>query len=856
MHASQNLHYRSLPLAVVVFSSLSAICVAAEEEQISFNREIRPILSDRCYFCHGFDENNRQADLRLDEEESSRYAISPGAPDESELVRRITSEEEYEVMPPPESHKKPLTKAEISTIRRWIEQGAKYEEHWAFVKPERPAVETDGKPVTAESGVIDYFVAKRHVEVGGAFAKPATPSKWLRRVTLDLTGVPPSSKELLALETEVAELGEAAYAAAVDRVLASPHYGERMALDWLDVARYADTNGYQVDAFRMNWPWRDWVVQAFNDNMPFDQFTIEQIAGDLLEDPSTDQLIATAFNRNHMINGEGGAIPAENLAKTVFDRIATTGTAWLGLTVGCSQCHDHKFDPIRQSEYYQLYAFFNQTDEKARVDKEFSAKPPGKSRNASYMVDRPYLSLASEDDKRELEHLKKRVEEAKQELESHREEFESRFIEWIMEMRADPSLIERRVTVNYLHRSVNTAPLDKPQDNNTKGLTINFLEQTEEWSPLVKYMKDAERAYSAKEVLIPLVMIMRDNSKRDTFILERGNYETPADKVTADVPEFLPPLPEDVKKDRLSLAHWLISDEHPLTARVTVNRLWQVLFGRGLVATPDDFGLQGDLPTHPELLDWLAVEFRESGWDVKKLLKSIVLSRTYRQSAEVSLEKIEEDPDNRWLTRGPRRRLDSRLLRDQALSLSGLLVRDLGGPPVFPYQPPGVWEAMSLGKNHYEQDHGDALYRRSLYTVWRRVVAPANFFDVPSRQLCSVKPQLTSTPLHALTTLNDTTYIEAARVWAVQLEKLIDDDTRLQEAFFSATGRRLDSRELDQLRSALSDSRQRFGNALNEAAELVSVGEAEIATEMSPDEHAAWTSVCLLILNLDETLSN
>ena len=831
----------------------SDLSVAADGDMVSFNRDIRPILSDRCYYCHGFDEQNRHADLRLDEEESSRSVISPGDPNESELFRRISSKEEYEKMPPPEAHKKPLSDAEIATVRLWIEQGAEYEEHWAFVKPERPKI--NSAVSSSGSAPIDCFIAKQHEAHGLKYARPAAPAKWLRRVTLDLTGLPPTSSEILAFEAAVATNGEAAYEAAVDRALSSPHYGERMALDWLDVARYADTNGYQVDAYRMNWPWRDWVVRAFNDNIPFDQFTIEQVAGDLLDEPSTDQLIATAFNRNHMINGEGGAIREENLAKTMFDRIATTGTAWLGLTVGCCQCHDHKFDPIKQREYYQLYAFFNQTDERAQNDKQFSAKPPGKKRGVPYMVDRPYISLATDDEKKELEELKAKIDDANEELESARPDFEPQFIEWVMEMRADQSLIKERVTVNFLHRSVNTAPLDNPKDNATKGLTLDFLKQTEEWGPMVKAVKDAERTYAQKEAHIPLVMIMRDNKENETFVLERGNYETPGEKVTADVPEFLPPIIDGVKKDRLALAHWLISDEHPLTARVTVNRLWQLLFGRGLVATPDDFGLQGDLPTHPELLDWMAVEFRESGWDVKAMLKRIVLSRAYRQTSEVGPEKINSDPDNRWLTRGSRQRLDSRLLRDQTLALSGLLVRELGGPPVFPYQPPGIWEAMSLGKNHYEQDHGNSLYRRSLYTVWRRVVAPANFFDVPSRQLCAVKPQLTSTPLHALTTLNDTTYLEAARVWAVQLEELGDDDARLQEAFFSATARRPEVRETELLRKSLADARKRFADAPEQAADFVSIGEAELATKMNSEEHAAWTTVCLLILNLDETLS-
>lgn len=832
------------------------LSTAAAGERVSFNREIRPILSDRCYYCHGFDEHTREADLRLDREADSRAVIEPGDAGESELLRRVLSDDEYEVMPPPDSHKAALSDEEIDTIRRWINEGARYEPHWAFVQPARPDVEVKvagGGDSTA--AVIDHFVTRRQEQLGLQAAAPAAPAKWLRRLSLDLTGLPPTPGELVAFEKEVAEHGEAAYADAVDRVLASPHYGERMALDWLDVARYADTHGFQHDAHRMNWPWRDWVTRAFNENMPFDQFTIEQLAGDLLEEPTTDQLIATAFNRNHMINGEGGAIREENLAKTAFDRVETTGTAWLGLTVGCCQCHDHKFDPIKQRDYYQLFAFFNQTSEKAGVDKQFSSKRPGAKRSTPYMVDRPYISLASDEEKQRLEELRQDVKRAEQTLEAERADFEAPFVKWIEEMREDPSLIKDRVTEGYLYRFVNTIPLDKPKDGNTARLTLNFLKQTDPWKPLTKAIDNAKRKVAQLEGQSPLVMIMRDDKPRDTFILLRGNYETPGEKVTAGVPEFLPSLPEGAKADRLALAEWLVSEEQPLTTRVTVNRLWQLMLGRGLVPTPDDFGLQGDLPTHPDLLDWLACEFRTSGWDVKALLKGIALSKAYRQSSEVTPAAIEADPDNRWLTRGPRRRLDSRLLRDQALALSGLLVREPGGPPVFPYQPPGIWEEMSLGKNHYEQDHGDALYRRSLYTVWRRIVSPANFFDVPSRQVCSVKPQLTSTPLHALTLLNDKTYVEAARVWAGALLGLSDDDSRLREAFFAATARRPEPREMEALQATLADARQRYADAPEEAASLLSVGEAESSSDAPADEHAAWTTVCLLMLNLDETLS-
>jgi len=842
-------------VGVITAVTVVIASAARADDAISFNRDIRPILSENCYHCHGFDEHDRQADLRLDTQEGSRQVIEPGAPDDSELIRRIISDDEYELMPPPDSHKEPLSEEQVNLLYRWIEAGAEYEQHWAFVAPKRPTA-----PSIEASEVIDFFVGQQHKVNELTFAEEATPAKWFRRMTLDLTGLPPSVDEIKAFQKDVAEQGEAAFTAAVDHTLASPHFGERMALDWLDVARYADTNGYQVDAYRMNWPWRDWVVRAFNDNMPFDQFTLEQLAGDLLEgphgeSPTRDQLVATAFNRNHMVNGEGGAIRAENLAKTVFDRIETTSGAWLGLTMGCCQCHDHKFDPIKQTDYYAFYAFFNQVNEKGGVDKEFSAKQPGKKRAHKYMVDRPYVALASAEQEEQLEAFKEAAKQAEDALEDEREAFEPEFKKWILEMRADPSLIKKRISVDFLRRSVNTIPIDKPKHNTTRKLTLNFLAQDERWSSLVKTLKGAQRAVSQHQGDIPLVMIMRDNKSRDTFVLERGNYETPGEKVTAGVPGFLPPLPKGVNADRLALARWLISDEHPLTSRVIVNRFWQLMFGRGLVATPDDFGMQGELPSHPQLLDWLAIEFREGGWDTKAMLRSIALSRTYRQSAEVDAEVIEQDSANRWLTRGTRQRLDSRLLRDQALALAGLLNKKIGGRFVYPYQPSGIWEAMSLGRNHYLPDQGDNLYRRSLYTVWRRVVVPANFFDVPSRQKCSLKPLRTNTPLHALTLLNDTTYTEAARVWAEKLAELPNDDVRVHQAFFAATAREPNPREMAELHAALHDAREHFEAHPEEATEFVATGEFPTDTELTFEEHAAWTTVCLLVLNLDETLS-
>ena len=842
---------RMVKMLLVAFVAITGELSA---DEISFNRDIRPLLSDRCYYCHGFDENHREADLRLDVREDAEYVFDLDAPEDSELLLRITSDDPDEVMPPPSAHKKPFTSAETDLIRRWIKQGAKYEPHWAFEKPVRSKSSAKGT-----SDAIDEFVRRQHQKRGFAFSEPALPGKWLRRVTLDLIGISPKVSELEAFEKAVQEHGDQAYERAVDRLLNSPGYGERMALEWLDVARFADTNGFQNDAYRMNWPWRDWVVRAFNDNMPFDQFTIEQLAGDLLEHPTEDQLIATAFNRNHMIQAEGGSIPEENRAKNNFDRVETTGTTWLGLTVGCCQCHDHKFDPLKQADYYSMLSFFNQIGETGLTSRRMVVKRPDRKYEMKYWVDKPFIAVGDEGLKKQLKRSQKKVASLKKKLEDRREEYIAEARAWVEEIRSSPEAAEAAGKMKqgeYVARFLYSADLDDPTEKGFKKLIEKFLERNEPWKTMQQQIDKAAQAEGLLQEKIPLVMVMRDDEPRDTFVLLRGNYETPGQKVTPATPEFLPPLATDpqARPTRLDFAKWLVSDEHPLTARVTVNRYWQLMFGRGLVATPDDFGLQGSLPTHPELLDWLAVEFRESGWDVKALIKGIALSRTYRQSAIARAADISRDRHNEWLARGPRMRLDSRLLRDQALALSGLLIREVGGPPVFPYQPDGVWEAMSLNKNRYTRDSKDGLYRRSLYTVWRRVVAPTNFFDVPNRQACSVTQTRTCTPLHALVTLNDTTYVEAARVWAESLAKVEGAQQRLEHLFYAATARRPEASEIDALRVSLEKARKRFEANPKMAKKLVSVGEASLESDQAAPELAAWTTICLIVLNLDETL--
>jgi hypothetical protein len=819
--------------------------------EVSFNRDVRPILSNNCYYCHGTDPHHRKGDRRLDTPEGAMEdidgvrAIVPGKPDDSELIARILSQDPDLVMPPPKANKS-ISPAEKEILRRWIAEGAKYEPHWAFVAPVRP-------PVPAGANAIDHFVGATLAANGLTFSPREEDGALLRRASLDLTGLPPSL-------AEIAEASAETYAESIDRLLASPRYGERMALDWLDVARYADTNGYQGDAYRMNWPWRDWVVKAFNDNMPFDQFTIEQLAGDLLENPTQDQLIATAFNRNHMLNAEGGTIHEENRTKYVFDRVETTSGAWLGLTMQCCQCHDHKFDPLTQSEYYSMYAFFNQVSETGNADKKFGRKDYSDESDKLYTVESPYLALSDETRDAALKAAEQVTADATAAFVARKPDFHAEFVTWVMEMRDDLALIEERIqgaNVEFTRSAVTRANLDEILEGNTQLLLEEFLKQ-EKYAGIYALKQEISKAKAAEgevQASIPLVMVMDDNKPRDTHILLRGNYETPGDPVEAGVPAFLPPLPAGMKPDRLAFAKWMVTPEQPLMSRVVVNRLWQMFFGRGLVKTADDFGLQGDLPSHPELLDWLAVEFRESGWDVKHMVKLILTSRSYQQSSALNPDLLAKDPENALLARGPRFRLDSRIIRDQALALSGLLVEKPAAFPVMPYQPPGIWEDISFGKNRYEQACGEDLHRRSLYTFWRRSVAPANFFDAPSRQVCALTPSRTNTPLQALTTLNDITYVEAARVWAQRLTELPDDVTKLRQILLAATAREPEGREIAALVKVLAQTREHFAATPSEAAKLIASGETPLDREIDPVEHAAWTTMCLLILNLDETLS-
>ena len=632
------------------------------------------------------------------------------------------------------------------------------------------------------------------------------------------------------------------YELLVERLLASPRYGERMAWDWLDAARYADTNGFQGDPERTMWPWRDWVVGAFNRNMPYDQFTIWQLAGDLLPNATLEQRLATGFNRNNMHNGEGGRIAEDTRVENVMDRVETTATVWLGVTMGCSRCHDHKFDPFTLTDYFGLYDIFNQMSETGQ----------GRGGQAAPVID---MSTAAEEER--VKTARQRHTQAVAAVEA-------------FELKKFPREQGKPLTESDAIKLPGNLPATlakvEPAKRGVDGIleAVGYFEtdgKDPEYVKVLKQLLAAVRARDAAAGSITKVMVMDElPQRRDTFILSKGAYDKPTEKkVLGVVPASLAtqqPAKAGAAANRLDLARWLVARDNPLTARVTVNRIWQMFFGVGLVKTAEDFGLQGERPSHPELLDWLAVDFMEHGWDIKRLCRQIVTSATYQQSSRATPALIERDPENRLLARAPRHRLPSWMLRDQALALSGLLVGDFGGAAVKPYQPEGIWEEATFGKKTYVQDHGDKLYRRSLHTFWRRIVGPTMFFDNAARQYCSVKTALTNTPLHALVTLNDITHAEAARKMAERVlrEAGGDDSARLRHAFRLATARAPSDKELAVLRNRLGILRQQYQADPAAAKQLLTVGEAPADASLPPAEIAALAGVCSLILNLDEVL--
>lgn len=734
-------------------------------DQVSFNFDIRPILSDNCFACHGPDANKREAGLRLDIAEEAYKALKetpgahgwvPGKPDESEAYRRITSEDPNILMPPPESNLK-LTDREIRLIEKWIRQGAEYEKHWAFVPPklhELPEVGNEDWP----KNEVDFFILAKQEEAGLNPNAEADKESLLKRASLDLTGLPPS---LEMMDAFLADNAPDAYEKAVDRLLASPAYGEKMAVYWMDIARFADSHGFQDDSYRSQWPWRDWVIHAFNENMPYDQFITWQLAGDLIPNATKEQLLATGFNRNHKITEEGGVVDEEYRVMYVTDRTNTVGKSLMGITMECAACHDHKYDPISQNEYYSFYSFFNNIKEKG-----------------------------------------------------------------IESTVGGPETYAKRPMMQITDAEVDSI--------------LTFINK--------------------KDTLDLIVSVMGElDSIRPTFILERGVYDQPRDPVTVKTPESILSFGSNYEKNRLGLAKWMFSKENPLTSRVFVNQIWQEIFGRGIVSTPGDFGMQGALPTHPELLDWLSADLMENGWDVKRLVKQMVTSATYRQSAIVSKKQLEKDPDNLLLSRAPRHRLKAEFIRDLILASSGLLNREIGGPSVKPYQPPGLWEGATSGRgilSTYKQDHHEKLYRRGLYNFIKRTVPPPamTIFDGSNRDQCEVQRPITNTPLQALVMLNDPTMLEASRVLAGRLlQESGDSEANIRKAFRIIVCRNPTDQEVAILKKYYEGRLQ----ILNEEAakELLAVGEYPSPVGLDTLELASLMQVIASIYNLEETIS-
>ncbi len=741
--------------------------LAGKSDSVDFNLHIRPLLSDRCFKCHGPDANQRKANLRLDIRENAlaalkndpaAHVIVPGNASGSEVFRRISSTDTSQRMPPVKSNLK-LNEEEIDLIRQWIDQGAKYKKHWAFIPPKQHAV----PKVEAESWLendIDRFILARMEDAGMQPNDEADKERLLKRVSLDITGLPPS----LELQEKFLNDDSAdSFEKIVDELLSLPQYGEKMAVYWMDVARYADSHGYQDDGLRTMWPWRDWVIHAFNENYPYDQFVTWQLAGDLLPNPTKEQLLATGFNRNHKITQEGGVIQEEYRIEYVTDRTNTFGKAFLALTFECAHCHDHKYDPISQKAYYSTFAFFNQVPEKGLVGD---------------------IMLAS---------------------------------------LADPPKI--KIT-------------------------------TDEISKILSFI-------NKKDTAAVEVMVMQDTSwTRPTYILKRGAYDAHGEEVSFDLPPAI--LPYDTityGANRLGLAKWLFDKKNPLTARVFVNRMWQEFFGRGLVKTSGDFGMQGEMPSHPELLDWLALDFMNNDWNIKRLVKQIVTSSTYRQSSVVTREKLIADPENILLSRSPRIRMTAETIRDLALSSSGLLVKEIGGPSVKVYQPNGIWEQATSGRGilaHYVQDHGDKLYRRGLYSFIKRTVPPPGMlvFDGSNRDQCEVKRLRTNTPLQALVLLNDPTILEASRVFAERLMKENStSDQKIETAFRSVIGRKPSPEELRILTLYFNEEKVKFEKSKEKAKQLISAGEYPHADIKDIASLASLMQVVHTIYNMEEAIT-
>jgi hypothetical protein len=1017
----------------------------AADQKISYAREVLPILSDKCFFCHGPDKDKREADLRLDVRADAIEAMAwdPENPPKSEALIRIFSTDRKEVMPPPKSHLT-LTDQEKNIIKTWVEQGAEYESHWAFVAPpqEIPVPETADK--TWPKNPIDHFVLARLEKEKLTPSPPATPERWLRRATFDLTGLPPTQAELDAF---LADTTPTAKETVVNRLLASPRFGERMATPWLDVARYADSFGYQADIETNAWPYRDWVIRAFNDNLPIDQFIIQQLAGDLLPAATRDQKLATAFNRVHRKTNEGGSVPEEFRQEGVADRIHTIGIAFMALTMECARCHDHKYDPISAKDYYSMGAFFNSVD-------EFGLIQGGGTRGT--VLPQPALLLPTPEQEKNLATLQEKITTAEAERAAHIASAEPAFQAWLSSDKTfpTPELVGKfsfenekkgalvneaapkkpaktggnrlapgkfgkglladgdsltalpdfglqhadqpfsislwlKPAENYKRAVVfaNTSSFDVPfsgyelllenghltwnlarelpgcgasistkktiptgewthvtvtndgsrkaaglkiyvngtaaetttvRDNLTRdyflGSALNFTARgrdpglrggmidevhihTRAITPLevtalhankalaeitttpdqlrayyfssidpttralTEKLAAARAAYREAEKPVHEIVTMRETEKPiPAYLLARGDYTQPTDKVERETPDWLPPFPADQPRNRLGYAKWLTSPEHPLTARVMINRIWQEIFGVAIVETSDNFGLQGAHPTHPELLDWLARDFIQHGWDQKRALKQMVLSATYAQDSKATPALRERDPANALLARGPARRLTAEMLRDSALAHSGLLAPIIGGPPVKPYQPVGsMWNDINNFLPKYEPDKGDGLYRRSLYTFWRRTTTPPNMvsFDTSTRETCSTRRMTTNTPLQALVMLNDPQFVEAARKLAERILKNggTTDEARVEWAYREVIGQKPTAEQVALLTEILTEQRHMFTTQSSNAEALLKIGDSPTDPTLDKTELATFTTLAQALLNLDANIT-
>ncbi len=1082
----------ALTLSTLLFAT-SVLAAPAIGPSVDFEKDVRPILADACFACHGPDGNARQADLRLDTKEGvfadrgGYQLIVPGDADGSRLFQRMNHTEAALRMPPPQAERRP-NPHQVETVRRWIDEGAQWKSHWAYRPVTRP-VPPDVRSGTNAANEIDAFVLARLADTGLEPSPEADRRTLMRRLSFDLTGLPPTPD---SMATFLADESPEAYERQVDRLLSSPHYGERMAMLWLDLARYADTHGFHIDGRRDMWLWRDWVIDAFNDNKPFDEFTVEQIAGDLLPDATLEQKVATGFNRNHMINHEGGAIPAEYHTEYVVDRVETVSTVWMGMTMGCARCHDHKYDPTTQREFYEFYAFFNsvdelgldgvdgnavpmltipsgsQADEISRLDEAIrSVQADLPNRIVQRLID-DWLKTATEtipratvagleahyemeggfaDSSGRYRHGRimrgeplfpafKSGTGASFDIDTHIEFPGTRDIDlsgpftvtfWMgrsglvetglihkiddpasmrglsmtlsrpvsipdallreyeltvrllsstdsaiavrpaeplrdrryggntyhvaisydgsgeasgMQIHLNGELVETEILANGLAGSpANDAPfaigdarfngrytgkLDdlriysrilstdevqvihthepvraalgmpyidcravladappKAEDdiyapktdskitrcrNREAQLKDYFLTHAAPTKQRQLYVQQGELREERKAVAakVPNVMVMQELSEpRETYMLGRGDYRNRGEQVTPNTPAWLPPFPDSAPRNRLGLARWIVSDENPLTARVAVNHYWQSYFGHGLVDTSEDFGLQGESPSHPALLDWLAREFVESGWDVKALQKKIVMSATYRQASKATPDLLTKDPENRLLARGSRHRLHAEFVRDNALQASGLLHSEIGGPSVFPYQPDGLWKEMAYGDMFtaqvYRLGSGSDLYRRGMYTFWKRTIPPPSLgvFDAPDREKCIARRSRTNTPLQALVLLNDPTYVEASRALAERMLNEAGDDApdRIRLAFDNTLARLPSRVETTLLVGLANEQLAKFRDAPDQARELLEVGASEADPGLEPPELAAWTVVASSILNLDETIS-